>query len=74
MKLKGIDDKFIRDSIIGYLQKFNCAKKNDFEQFLITKISDSMNEDQKKNKIKNILQALKKHGKIINVGKQWKLK
>ncbi|MFA4906995.1 MAG: hypothetical protein WC602_01860 [archaeon] len=42
-----------------------------FEKVLLSKISDNLTGQQKKNKIRNILQDLKRKGKIINEGKFW---
>ena len=42
---------------IELLQIFRRAKKADFEELLLDKISDALDEKQKKYKIKNILKA-----------------
>lgn len=74
MKTKGVDDAFIRKTITDYLNKFGEAKREVFEKILINKLSDSLSETQKLVKIKNILQAMKKGGKIvITSSKKWKL-
>ncbi|PIS29164.1 MAG: transcriptional regulator [Candidatus Marinimicrobia bacterium CG08_land_8_20_14_0_20_45_22] len=71
MRLKGVDDQFIRKMIIEHLDKFGETKKIAFEKVMLSKISDNLTEQQKKNKIRNILQDLKRKGKIINKGKIW---
>ena len=73
MKIRGIDDKFIQKMILEYLKKFKQAKRADFEDILLDKLPDILDINQKKNKIKNNLQALKKSGKIENIGKVWKM-
>lgn len=64
MKLRGIEDSYCKKMILDYLKEFGSASKNDFEKFLLEKISDSLDETQKKNKLKNILQSMKKEGLI----------
>ena len=75
MKLKGIDDDFCKKMILDYLKKFGPARKAKFEDFLLPKLSDNLSEQQKKDKIKNILQVLKKEKKIELQGKtrEWVL-
>lgn len=73
IKQRGIDDEYCRKIIIDYLVKFKEAKKSDLEEILIEKLPDVLDVQQKKNKIKNNLQVLKKNGIIINDGKIWKM-
>ena len=56
IKMQGIDDEHYQALIIKYLVKFEKAKKADFEKLLLDKLPDILDEKQKKNKIKNILQ------------------
>jgi len=72
-KLKGIDDEFVKKMIVDYLKRFSVAKKSDLEAILLDKLPDFLDIQQKKNKIKNNLQALKKARIIINDGKIWKM-
>ncbi|UCN01377.1 putative DNA binding domain-containing protein [Sulfurimonas sp. SWIR-19] len=72
-KLKGIDDDFVRKMITDHLTRFIEAKRSDFEEILIDKLPDVLDIYQKKNKIKNNLQALKKLGIIENQGKVWRM-
>lgn len=68
MKLKGIDDAYCKKMILDYIKQFGRAKRIQLENMLLEKLPDILTEDQKKNKIKNILQALKKN-KIIQIDK-----
>ena len=72
-KLKGIDDDFVRKMITDHLNRFGEAKRSDFEEILLDKLPDVLDINQKKNKIKNNLQALKKLGAIDIDGKIWKM-
>lgn len=50
--------------ILEYLGKFKSGTRTDFEKILLDKLPDVLDENQKKNKVKNNLQALRKSGKI----------
>ena len=71
MKLRGINDDYCKKIIIDYIKKFKTAKKADLEEILLEKFGDSMTDIQKKNKIKNILQKLRRDGVIEPHGKEW---
>jgi len=73
MKQRGIDDGYCQKIILDYLQKFNEGKKEDFEKILLVKLPDVLDIEQKRNKIKNNLQLLRKQGTIIVEGKIWKM-
>ena len=73
VKLKGINDDYAKRIILDYLEEFTTAKKSDFVKVLLDKLPDILNDERKKNKIKNYLQELRKNGKIVNAGKYWKM-
>jgi ATP-dependent DNA helicase RecG len=70
---RGIEDDYSKKIILEYLGKFKQGKSRDFEKVLLSKLSDNINLQQKRNKIKNLLQSLKNEGKIVPYGKVWKL-
>jgi ATP-dependent DNA helicase RecG len=59
--------------ILNYLEKFGEGKREDFESLLLDKLPDVLDIIQKRNKIKNNLQTLRKQGKIDIKGKIWKM-
>ena len=73
MKMRGIDDKYCQRMILDYLKKFKSAKRVDFEKVLLDKLPDVLDEEQKKNKVKNNLQSLRKDGSIVNINRTWLL-
>jgi len=73
IKMRGIDDAYAKKIIIDYLQEFGKGLKSDFEKVLLDKLPDILDNQQKKNKIKNYLQSLKNRGIIINIGKEWRM-
>ena len=73
IKVKGIEDDYCKKMIVDYLTKFKTGKKQNFEEMLADKLSPLLTEKQKKDKIKNILQAMKKDGIIFLGNNKWRL-
>lgn len=71
MKMRGIEGDYCKKIILDYLTKFSIASRADFEDALLDKLSDVLTLPQKRNKVKNTLQALKKDGLITSKGKTW---
>jgi ATP-dependent DNA helicase RecG len=71
IRQRGIDDSYCQKLITDYLQKFKVGKRENFEKILLDKLPDVLDIIQKKNKIKNNLQSLKKQGIIEPLGKSW---
>lgn len=64
MKRRAIDDEYCKKMIIDFLETNGTGSRQDFENLLLDKLSSNLNELQKKNKIKNILQSLRKSDEI----------
>jgi len=65
--------------IIEYISKYGKATRSELYDLLLTKISDVLNEKQKKAKVKNLLfEMAHKDKTIISTGKtktsEWKIK
>jgi ATP-dependent DNA helicase RecG len=73
MKQRGINDDYCQKMILDYLKKFKEGTKKDFNKLLLDKLPDVLDEKQKKNKVKNNLQALRRSGEIEPIGNIWKL-
>jgi ATP-dependent DNA helicase RecG len=73
IKQRGIDDEYCQKIILDYLRKFKEGKKADFEKVLLDKLPDVLDIEQKKNKIKNNLQYLRRQGYIEPKGKLWQM-
>lgn len=71
MRQKGIDDSYCQKIILDYLNQFGKAKRTDLEAILLDKLPDVLDIQQKRDKVKNNLQTLKKQGIIIPEGKTW---
>lgn len=73
IKMRGIDDDYIQKVITDYLLNFKEAKKVHFESVLLDKLPDVLSIEQKRTKIKNNLQYLRKKGIIEVKGKLWRM-
>lgn len=74
VKNKSFDDEYFRRLIVLYLEKFGAARRLEIDELLMNKLSDVLSEQQKKNKIKNMLYSLAKSNVIkLNEKRQWVL-
>jgi len=73
IKHKGIDNEYCQKMILDFLRKFGSGNRKDFEEMLLDKLPDVLNPQQKRNKVRNNLQSLKKQKKISPFGKLWKM-
>jgi ATP-dependent DNA helicase RecG len=69
IKKRGFDKEYHRGMILKYMEKFGGASRKDIDSLLMDKISDALDEDQKKNWITNLLQEMRRNGEIKTVGK-----
>ena len=69
IKKRGLDSGHYEKLVIEYLRKFKQASRKDIDELLMDKLPDLLNYEQKRNKIRNLLQRLsKKKGVIQNNG------
>jgi ATP-dependent DNA helicase RecG len=73
IKNRAFDDEHYKKMVIAFLEKFKTGIRQDFELLILKKLSDTLNEKQKKDKVKNLLQAMRKEGKIRLKGRNWEL-
>lgn len=77
LRTRGQDDDFYLKQIIDYLTVNGEASRADINQLLLGKLSDALTDDQKYNKVSNLLGKLRRRGTIENVGSdtapRWKL-
>jgi ATP-dependent DNA helicase RecG len=78
IKNRAFDDAHYKQMVINYLKKYNKASRQDINTLLMDKLSDILSEQQKSNKIRNLLYAMSKRDKTIcNSGSgrrsQWEL-
>lgn len=71
---RGIDDEYCRKMILDYLKQFGAASRADLEEMLLNKLPKILTEKQRKDKVKNNLQALKIKEEIkLNEARKWEL-
>lgn len=70
IKNSGFDDQYYKDLVLQYLDKFKSITKEDLDNLLLNKLPDSLNEEQKKRKIKYLVnECLRNKEDIIqNIG------
>ena len=61
---RAFDDDYYCKLILDYLAEFGSGKRADFERLLYKKLSDALSLKQKERKIGNLLQLLRRKGKI----------
>jgi ATP-dependent DNA helicase RecG len=75
IKNKSFADSYYKDLILKYIKKWDEASRSEIDILLLDKLPDVLDEGKKKNKIKNLLQSLRKSNKIkLFKGKKWKLR
>lgn len=74
---RGLDDDYYQQLVLGYLDKYKQALRSDLDDLLTPKLPDVLDAAQKRHKIKNLLQALRRQGRIHPDGPRssavWKL-
>ena len=78
IRTRSLDDQYYKKLIIEYLEKFGTASRKDIDDILQNKLSDALNDDQKKTKIGHLLTSLRESNMIYNAASktapEWKLK
>lgn len=65
---RGLDDSHYQELVIRYLKKYGKASRADLDELLLDKLPDVLSDAQKANKVKNLLQAMRKAGLIAPTG------
>lgn len=65
---RAFDDEHYRKMIIEYLRQYKQASRQELDELLLPKLSDVLTFKQKRDKIRNLLQALRREGHLQNLG------
>lgn len=65
---RAFDKDHYRKMVFAYLQQFGEATRKDFDELLLDKLSDALNQEQKKKFVENLLQEMRKDGLIASEG------
>jgi len=68
LKKRGIDKEYCRRMVVELLQNQGEANRQDIEKLLLSKVSDALDEGQKKNFINNLLQEMRREGVLTVEG------
>jgi ATP-dependent DNA helicase RecG len=68
LKKRGIDKDYCQKMVVDLLQMQGEASRSEIESLLLTKLSDALHDDQKKNFIQNLLQAMRRDGFLVVEG------
>lgn len=67
--MRGFKDDHYKKLILEYLEKYKTASKEDIEKLILDILPKILDEQQKKNKVRNIVYAMSKKDKtIVNKG------
>lgn len=65
---RGFDDQYYRGLVLEFLQKYGQASRRDLDELLLSKLPDVLDAAQKGNKVRNLLQAMRREGLIRREG------
>ncbi len=61
---RGLDEGYYRRLVLDYLQSYGHAARADLDALLLTKLPDVLDAQQKANKVKNLLQGMRRAGLV----------
>lgn len=69
IKNRAFDDKFYKNLVIDFIKEYGSASREEINQLLLDKLSNALDEKQKLNKVRNLLQEMsRKDNTIQNTG------
>src|SRR3989338_682790 len=78
IRTRAQDDEFYAKQVADYLTQFGSATRQEIDKLLWVKLSDALDDEQKQNKIGNLLTSMRQDDLIENTGSrkatQWVLK
>lgn len=61
---RGFDKDHYKQLVVSYLEKYGKGTRKDFEDLLMSKMPDVLSEDQKRHQVQNLLQEMKREGRL----------
>ena len=71
MQMRGLDDMHYQSLIIEYLNTFERGRLADIDKMLANKLPQILDEKQRKNRVRNLLQKMRLEGKLISENQVW---
>ena len=65
---RGLDKQYYLDLILALVAEHGPVERGDVDEVLVSKLPDRLSLDQKRRKVRNLLQELRRAGKIANQG------
>ena len=65
---RGFDKRYYLDLIVALVREHGPVERKDVNQALVPKLPDRLTEEQKIRKVHNLLQELRRAGRIVNRG------
>ncbi len=65
---RGLDDSYYQRLVLDYLSRYGKATRADLDALLLAKLPDVLSPEQKANKVKNLLQAMRLGGLVHRQG------
>lgn len=65
---RALDDNYYCHLIVEYLQKYGRATRKDLDELLVPMLSEALGDTQKLNKVRNLIQSLRRDKQIRNAG------
>lgn len=62
---RAFDDAYYKALILGFLEKYGSASRDELLKLILDKLSDALDENQKLNKFRNLLHAMSKRDQTI---------
>ncbi len=68
IRTRAQDDEFYAKLLTDYLERFDRATRAEVDKLLLPKLSEVLSDEQKQNKVSNLLTKLRRNGRIRNTG------
>ena len=69
IKNRAFNKEYYQNLLVNYLKKYGQAKREDIDNLLFDKLSDALDDNQKRNYIMNLLQKIRRNGTVKVLGK-----
>jgi ATP-dependent DNA helicase RecG len=69
IKVRGFKDEHYKDMVLEYIDQYGTASKEDIDRLILDILPKILDENQKENKVRNLVYAMSKRDKtIVNQG------
>lgn len=65
---RGLDDGYYQTLVMEFLQKYGKATRRELDDLILPKLPDVLDVEQRLNKVRNLLQAMRRSGAIERTG------